>query len=384
MSRPKKLNKVELAVVAAYVVQSHGDSTFEDVEETIRKLHYTPADGVSLRDVLDALKNKNIVSQNNKLDENNQQIVHYSMKKICLANVPETAQVTKGLLPTLLADEGSEEIKAVFDGIEMGAPLPPEEGEEKPKEKKGKKSKGGKPKGAVYRDSHMYVAKFRLLERLYGGRMMCPTMKSLRDSSSYLPTLVGRSAPVIQDFFERAHDGAILIHGGCVRGWFSSQLPRVTPFSESLRAYCSFDSVKVYPKQGVRLTTLPVPPAKGSTRGSPPVTYETLMPGEILEVTIHAPTTGFLTPKQMENYLRYLGPHATRKLSPARGSESGAMELISFEDLGDVWKNIINEGVDVAPPVVEAPPEDEDEDESTAPVIDPEVVAELECSPIER
>jgi hypothetical protein len=172
--------------------------------------------------------------------------------------------------------------------------------------------------------------------------MINPSLKILLDASQYkAPSAAGNGHCDL--YFDRDANGALMIHGAVVRGWFSTGLPRITPFGEALgRDHCSFIPIIINPEQGLQLTTLPVHDKK---RGSgAPTTYETLMPGELLRVSLWAPTKNFMTPDQICAYLKFLGTNARRYLSPARGIESGRMELMVFVDHGHTWDDIMVKG----------------------------------------
>jgi hypothetical protein len=335
MARPKKLSNTEMAIAATYVIQKLGRPKFGEIAEVLRSpLGIDVNSGTQLRDVLKSLKARDIVSINKDADTDGTQYDYYSLKSIKFASMPEAAHI-KDLLPKLLEDDGARQLKSKLDGMEVE----PDSDEVDEKKSKARRAK--------YTDSHQYSAVFELQERIYGGRMINPSLQFLIDKSDHKVKLDARKKdqPTINLFFDRAADGAILIHCAAVRGWFSSALPRLTPHSESVgQNHCGFDEVKIYPQGGVHMTTLPVMPKDFRQSGGVPQTHETLMPGELIMVRFWAPTRGFMTPDEMKAYIAWLGQHAQRHLSPARGSETGKMKLLTFVDHGDVWKDVMTTG----------------------------------------
>ena len=338
MPRLRRLSNVELGIVVTYIVQKHGEPRTEEIAEKLRELGIAVNGGEQLRDVLKALKSRDILSINS--DQYRGEYHDYArMKRITFATLPEAATI-KDLLPALWETDVARAIKQAMDAEEVK----PDSTETETKKAKERRAK--------YTDAHIYSALFELGARIYGARMTSDSQASIRENSQYQAKLSnGRKADAskIDLFFDRDMDtGAIVIHSAAVRGWFSTPLPRITKFSDSVGVnHCSFDEALIFPDtHGVRVTTLPVIPAGFSRGGSQPQTYETIMPGETMKVRITAPTRGFMTPEELRGYLEFVGMHAMRHLSPARGSETGKMKLIAFVDHGDVWKDIIGQKTD--------------------------------------
>lgn len=351
------VTKIELAIVATYVVQKLGQPTLGDVQRQLDKLgvDLTPLiaeadDEFVLKQVLGSMKKRDIIAQNKKqVGERGHSRTFYSMKKIKFATMPEAAHV-KDLLPKLIATDEAKEVKRMLDGFETEIDEP---------DAKDKKSK---TKRAKYTDAHVYSVVFELKERLYAGRMLSPSLKDLIDKSKYQ---ADTSVVLNEDgtnkkpkkgdeinidrYFDRADNGDIIFHSCMVRGWFSATLPRLTPHGESVgKEHCGFDAVIVKPDvHGIKLTELPVQPSGFSQGGSVPQTCETIMPGERLLLRFWAPTRGFMPPKDIEWFVGFLGKHARRHLSAGRGTETGQMEMVAFVDNGHVWDDIRHKKTDV-------------------------------------
>jgi hypothetical protein len=59
--------------------------------------------------------------------------------------------------------------------------------------------------------------------------------------------------------------------------------------------------------------------------------YEVLLPGQEIVWKFSAPTKNFMTPAEMERWLRRVLCQNRRSMSPARGTQTGAAELLEVK-----------------------------------------------------
>jgi len=99
-----KLSNTELGLAAVYCIQKLGQPTLSEVEETLERIGADVSDAFQLRDVLDSLKKRDFVAQNQKPGAGGFSRMYFSLKKIKYASMPEAAHI-KDLLPKLLEED---------------------------------------------------------------------------------------------------------------------------------------------------------------------------------------------------------------------------------------------------------------------------------------
>jgi hypothetical protein len=304
----------ELCVLVAYIVQQAGLANQDDVKRTITKQLDSKVHPATLKKALEALRFKDILAMNYEGG-----MPHYKMRKLKFNCNVEIAHVTR-LLTALLDDAAGMAIKSQIEQY-LGA---------------GEDGNRGKSQGYPKGPYALYTLKLKLLQKWYGPY---PLEESPARQSEYEKTDFKAHGNVGTPYhvFQRTFDGKKLsIHTGCVRGFFKNHLGKLGMGPNAIR-YFDFEPIEHRPQLPLKVMTnrLPVQRADaakaGESTGAGFIYYETLMPGEVITVQFTAPTVNFVTPKELENWLRHVLRFCTRSMSPARGSQTGKSELVSLE-----------------------------------------------------
>ena len=238
----------------------------------------------------------------------------FTMKKAKFNVSIEIAHV-RGMLATLYGDPMGLAIKAEIEG--------------------GIADKKTKRKTKYPTAWAQYTATFRLLAPWYGSQVL--------DGNEYLAVCYEASPYKLKDkafsdpkamplVFQRdAITGELLVHRGCVRGFFKGLLRHagMSPYTIDL---IGASEIRIKPEKPLTVSKRPIQRTGGQdgASGAGFGFYETLFPGEVVTLPFSAPTKNYLAPDQMEKALRHYLKNPARSMSPARGTETGSAELLTL------------------------------------------------------
>ena len=309
--RYSKKDFMELSLLCAYIVQRRGGATHGDVLEVFTTEMASKVHPSTLSNVLEALRAKDILAAIHNADGERS----YQMKRLQFNCNVEIAHLTR-MIPKLEEDPSGVAIIALVEGAEGKV-----------------KEEDRYPQ--AWAD---YTVQFRLIEPWYGGTPVAGNkyLLSCLESSPYrvkgldLGKLDPKAYPLF--FGRNPLDGALVVHRACVKGFVSGCLRSigVTPWSID---NWHFRAIMIKPK--IPLTTYLSPVQRDNNfskgGGAGLQDYELVNPGE--EITWHfaAPTKNYISPANMERFIRRILRTSPRSMSPARGSQTGEAELVSIE-----------------------------------------------------
>lgn len=317
----KQEDFIDLCVLVAYIVQARGQASFDDVKEVIESPLNSKVHPSTLSKALEALRKKEILAIEFAGGER-----RYSMKRVKFNCSVEIAHVNK-LIPTLKDDTAGVAILA---------------------ELKGEDGKDG-TKRVYPEDWADYEVTFRLLEPWYGSQVFEGNvyLQAAYEAHGQNGTFKqGQDPKTIPLLFDRHPDGkSLVVHKACVAGFVSDNLNRAGRSSYNVDLF-GLESIKIVPGEGrngngangdklkhLVVSKLPIqaPTNRQGASGAGFGYYETLMPGQIITWKFSAPTKNFLTPQQMERWLKRVLSQNRRSMSPARGTQTGAAELVELK-----------------------------------------------------
>lgn len=302
---------VEASVLAMFFCQKLGQASAEDVREKI------VAGGGEINEhllsqALEALRARGLLSYARGRKAGGESIKMYRPRQVIWASPPEVAHLVD-LLPRLVATPEAQQLIAKLNAAEEDG-----DGEEKARRKLG------------YDEYQDIVAEFLTIDQMLGSQPGSPYLDRLVKRSE---RLLKTSAPDDCDLrFWRDTDGALLIGADAVRGWLRTGL-RTQGFADAAASYIGVSPARIFPKQPLTQTALPVVDARSGGKGL--VSYETLEPGERFTLRFRIPVRGFMSPAKFRAWLTGYGPLPVRGLSPARGARFGKVALVGFNVLGE-------------------------------------------------
>lgn len=310
-AKTREEDVMEVSLLCAYIIQQRGGATNAELVSILREQLRSIASSSMLHHVLEMLRKKDILAATNTGGS-----WVYTLKRLKFNSNIEIAQLgsTKGIINTLYDDPAGLAIKANIESA-IAAKEP---------------KKVNKPQ-----DWAVFEVKFRLLTPWLGAQPI--------EGNEYLSVCYGtspfklaeehfkdpKSLPLV---FERdAITGELLIHRSCVRGFIKTHLSQAGRSEFNVDLF-GVQEIRVKPEKP--LTVVKKPIQRQGVRGNESsgagfAHYETLFPGEELMMKFTAPTKNFLTPKQLEKWLRVALEYPTRSMSPARGVETGSAELLT-------------------------------------------------------
>jgi hypothetical protein len=304
---------VDLCILVAYIVQSRGQASIQDVEGVITGPLNSKVRTTTLSKILRAMNKKDILAVEYGGNE-----LRYSMKRIKFNCNLEIAQVND-LIPTLKADTAGIAIMAELSGETKG-----------PKPTK-------KPKNWVD-----YEVTLRLLRPWYGAQPLDGNNQlraSLRNHK--FPGLFkdDQDPKTIPLMFERHPDGeSLVVHKACVAGFIKGHLNRAGKSFYNVDLF-DLEDIVVQVGEGrpngtnllIAEHPIQAPTNRQGATGAGMGYYEALQPGQIVHWYFSAPEKHFLSPAEMERWLRRVLKRNRRSMSPARGTQTGAAELVEFK-----------------------------------------------------
>lgn len=312
-----------VAVLVTFLVQKKGAILEPELKELL-KAKGAHIHGATLRTVLQGLKKRTILAQNQAESEDGTVVNRWEIRKLnVFPNDIEVAHVSD-LIPHLLKTPGAAELKAAIEGDE---------------------SKGeSKKRSNAYRGYLSYVVTCQLMDPVYGSQIMNPEFKQTR-MDHRIKDITDKDK-----IFERdALTGDIVFRADMMQGWISSNMCRLAEISDAAAKMVYVSPVTFPKKTPVYQTILPVVDNK---RGgvSAPVSYETIRAGTFFEFRIKVPQFGFGTAEQVEKLMHICGRAPRKGMSPARGSRSGRFRVVGFRNEGDVNRAPLNllEGISLA------------------------------------
>ena len=328
----KKEDMPELAVLLAFMVQRAGSISDAEIARQLKEVYFCKVVAVTLSNALEALRQKRIIAENFREDEDGYNVPFYSMKRLkFIGKSMEIAQMSSEalLMQLYTMDPNARLIKAEIEGYvdEHG-------------EKKQDPSKWAR-----------YTFRIKLLEPWCGG--IAPSGNALlaeyraagfkRGLRPYRRN--GQTWSACKEpskdllVFDRFVNGDLMIQQKCVSGFLTANLNRATrrggrTLSGFSIHYFNVESVRVVPERG-QLTIVPRT-VQGRDNKDPAAVsvgvgysnLETLCPGTEVEINFSAPTRNFLTPPEMAVWFGRIVRSAHRYIAPGRGTMYGAAELL--------------------------------------------------------
>jgi hypothetical protein len=305
----------ELCLIIAYIVQRRGAASHEDVMGVFQREMQSKVHPGTLGKVLEALRKKEILAANYQ-----EGVRLFSMKRVKFNCSIELAHLTN-MIPTLEEDAGGVALMALIEGIE------------------GKKKEEGRYPQA-WAD---YEVRFKLLRPWLGGTPYHgnPMLQVAYEKSPYrakpAPKLDGDPNDMPLLFPRSTIDGALIIHRACVSGFLKGGLrsANLSPFAIE---HFHVEDILVRPEPGqLTLELWPVMRAdEWRGKGGGLRQYEALVPGVEITWTFAAPSKNFISPANMEHWLRRILRSNGRSMSPARGNQTGKAELLEVKH--ELWK----------------------------------------------
>jgi hypothetical protein len=180
------------------------------------------------------------------------------------------------------------------------------------------------------------TVEFRLLTPFLGAQSIVGNdlLETAYRRSSYKSINLDKCDPkTIPLVFERCIvRDALVIHRACVRGFLRGHLKQAGKSDMGIAHFGTRD-IRVKPKTPLSVIRLALPndpnaPKNVTAKGM--CYHEALSPGEVLTMQFSWPTRNYLSPEEMEAWLRLALEAPVRSMSPARGTQYGASELVSF------------------------------------------------------
>lgn len=301
----------DLSLVVAYVVQQCGAISHAQLGDYLKGIGAT-VNRNTLYSVMEMLRKKDILAANNTAGE-----WLYSMKRLKFNCSVENAHVT-GMISALEDDPAGQAIKANIENVISQ------------KETKARDTPS---------DWHVFEALIKLLDPWYGAQPIenNPYLAEGYRRSPYrafdLDKVDPNDVPLV---FERDYaTGEIIIPRCCVRGFLKNHL-RMAGKGQGSIDLIGVQEIRVTPDKGnLSLTRKPIQRA-GAMRanegtGAGLKYYEVLVPGTELWFEFSGPTKNFLNVAQYRQWLSAALRRPVRSMSPARGTERGAAELLHLE-----------------------------------------------------
>jgi hypothetical protein len=310
----KQDDLVDLCILVAYIVQARGQASFDDVNAVIEGPLTSKVHPNTLSKALEALRKKEILAIEFAGGER-----RYSMKRVKFNCSVEIAHVDK-LIPTLKDDTAGVAIMAELAG-DVGT--------------------GKKPRDYP-EDWADYEVTLMLLEPWYGSQVFEGNVylqDAFENHEHNKSIKKGQDPKTIPLLFDRHPDGKSLsVHKACVAGFIRDNLNRAGKSSYNVDLF-GLENLKITVGEGRKngknlvISKLPIqaPTNRQGASGAGFGYYETLMPGQKITWRFSAPTKNFMTPAEMERWLRRVLCQNRRSMSPARGTQTGAAELLEVK-----------------------------------------------------
>lgn len=372
----------QLGAILVFIVQA-GASTVRQIKDTLKRLgakvHWR-----TLENTLENLRGRGLLVKESRSNDEGHMEAHYRTSRVKYAKATIEVAHIKDLIPVILADPAGKEIMEELNAMEAGidpdaADRPPKEETEETEEVKEAKGngkgngdartqKGGGDKfrpdaRTWYKDYWRFWIKWVLLEPIYGSqpfkkganKLLVRTYLNSPYKNPDLPNTVKGLEGMDPEplLFERDFaGGAIKIHRAAVRGWLRGVL-RVNDLRESIAEVTSTRSIFICPSPedmdtgvgkveqvkdeeswcGYTTVIHPIqagPNSREKGTGLGLALYECLLPGTEFQMVIDFPCPkGSITPEEFCEVIKDGGLYNPRNLSPARGTQTGAMQMLS-------------------------------------------------------
>ena len=335
-------DQVELAVLVCYMVQTRGNMSIKDMLDYLHRGLNSRVAKQTLFKVAEQLRSRKFLVANYIGAERCFSMARVQFNAGSMTEVAHTH--IDGLISSLTADPAGIAIAAEIGAL-LGVTGPG-----------GKPGKGGKPR-KYPREWATYTAKLQLLEPWLGawpivGNALLKRMYDLTPEYAHLDLNCDpKEIPLV---FLRGR-GGLIVHADCVRGFIEKHLPSLGMSPMDVRNFylgsivikpsLKEEQLKVIDEEELKALTLkdlsvyksPIQRPASHTGGGMAAEgagfgfYEAVMPGTIVEWKFDAPTVNWPTPEQIEWWLRSILDRSHRSLSPARGGQTGAAELLSLD-----------------------------------------------------
>lgn len=312
-------NSGDVAVITLYTIQTVGEMSLKELRLKLQSMFNVHIHPSTLKNSVRALRAKDLLSIGYRDDGTD---VYKVAKLKFMHSTTELAHVKNvtEMLTALKDDPAGQALLALLGEAEASA-------------------NASTTKGRTYpRDWHLFKVKIKLITPMLGAHPAVGQLKADYVQSSHKDDKLDLTTePLV---FDRGPEGELVIGKNCVAGFISMGLPALHIPYTSIDLW-RFSDVLVKPKK-VTALCLPVlvgqaTGRKGTNQGAGMKWYEAIPAGEEIEIKFLAPTTNYLDPEKLKQFLEVAFEFNKRSISPARGSQFGTAKLVSFEHTLVPW-----------------------------------------------
>jgi hypothetical protein len=312
-------------VIVLYTIQTVGEMSLKELRLKLQKMFNVHIHPSTLKNTVRALRAKDLLTIGYRDDGTDV----YKMAKLRFTHsTTELAHVKNvtEMLTVLKDDPAGQALLALLGEAEANANT-------------------GTSKGRKYpKDWNLFEIKIKLITPMLGAHPPIGQAKMDYLTSPYKDQELDLTAdPLI---FDRGPEGELVIGKNCIAGFIEMGLPALhIPYTTI--GLWRFSDILIKPK---RVTRIHLPIQSGQATGRRGVNtgagmkwYEAIPAGEEIKIRFLAPTTNYLEPEKLKQFLEVAFEFNKRSISPARGTQFGNAKLVDFKHTLVPWVDASDE-----------------------------------------